>query len=149
MNNLSHIVTSTVNVQASQAFEHLASPENLGRWALGCMDVNPTATVGVWVGTSIFDGTSAHVEIETNERSGIILFSVGSAERRAPWIMLRVMASDEAGLADGCCYVSLIAWRPGTMTDERWHRVCVAHEAEIYLIKDQCETATHVDPSEV
>jgi hypothetical protein len=33
-----------------------------------------------------------------------------------------------------------IAWRPAGMEDERWERLCAAHEAEIFLIKAQIET---------
>ena len=37
------------------------------------------------------------------------------------------------------CYVSLSAWRPARMVDERWAQLCAAHEAEIWIIKARIE----------
>jgi hypothetical protein len=56
-------------------------------------------------------------------------------------VSARVIPGPVCGLPATSCYVTLTAWRVADMDDDRWSRLCAAHEAEIWLIKAQIETA--------
>ncbi len=54
-------------------------------------------------------------------------------------ISARIIAGPSVGLDENACLVSLMAWRVASMSDERWKRLIAAHEAEIWLIREQME----------
>jgi hypothetical protein len=37
------------------------------------------------------------------------------------------------------CLVTLLAWRGKSMSDQRWHQLCVCHETEVFLLKGLLE----------
>ena len=59
-----------------------------------------------------------------------------------PRIFCRVARGGPLDYGPECSLVTLVAWRAATMTEERWRRLQAAHEAEIWLIKEQIESRT-------
>lgn len=138
--DIAHCATALVNVAAGKAFQFLADPLSLGTWSLGCMQTHASAPGGPYVGTSLYDDSPTTFNIHAYPDLLLIDYLVGGGQGGLkPRISARVVAADTCDLADGECYVSLLAWRPRTMTDERWCQLCAAHEAEIFLIKARLE----------
>lgn len=139
-----HSVTALVRVPAAAAFEFMKDPVALGRWSLGCMNTRAAGPEGLYAGTSLFDGSPAWFEIEADPHRLLIDYHVGTKERRSSRISARVIPAEVCDLPAESCYVTLTAWRGSAMDDERWHRLRAAHDAEILLIKAQCEAVTNV-----
>lgn len=135
-----HSVTGLLDVPAAAAFAFMADPIALGQWSLGCMNTEPTGLRTIHSGHSLFDGAQGFFEIVTDPDRMIVDYCLGSPDRLVPRVSARIVAGDICGLGAGQCYVTLTAWRAGDMDDTRWHRLCVTHEAEILLVKSQCET---------
>ena len=133
-----HCVTALVNVPAAKAFAFLADPLSLGTWSLGCMRTRALAPGGPYVGTSLYDDSEAPFSVRPHPELLLIDYGVDGGKPRNS---IRVVAAETCGLADSQCYVSLTAWRPGGMTDERWVQLCAAHDAEIWIIKARIEGA--------
>ncbi len=134
-----HSVTALVHVPAEKAFAFMCDPLLLGRWSLGCMDTRPTEFQGVFTGSSLFDGARGFFEIDADEKRLIVDFRLGDLKQRQPRISARIIPAEVCGLEEGSCYLTLDAWRSAEMDETRWERLCRAHEAEIFLIKAQCE----------
>ena len=135
--SLSHCVTTQVDVPASIAFAFLTDPTRLGHWALGCMRTRPTDEPGVYTGYSLFDNSQSWFSIDAHPGLCLVDYKVGSIGALIHRISARVIAGPNAGLSAGQCLVTLMAWRPAGMEDSRWRRLCVSHEAEILLIREQ------------
>lgn len=135
----SHTVTSLLEVNADTAFAFMSDPVALGGWSLGCMNTHAAEHDGVYTGTSLFDGATGHFAIDADPERMIIDYRLGRPEQMVPRISARIIAAGICGLKPEQCYVTLTAWRDTGMDDGRWHRLCVSHEAEILLIKAQCE----------
>jgi hypothetical protein len=95
---------------------------------------------GVFRGRSLFDGSLSWLTIDSDPQRLLIDYHVGSATERQPRISARVTPGPVCGLPPSQCAMMLTAWRGAAMTDERWQRLCAAHDAEIWLIKAQAET---------
>jgi hypothetical protein len=90
-------------------------------------------------GSSLFDGGEAVVRLIPVPEQRIVDYEVGSdPDRLVRRISARVVPGDDVGAA-GSSLVMLTAWREGSMDDERWHRLVVAHEAEILLLRHGIE----------
>jgi len=137
----SHSVTALLDVPARSAFDFMRDPIALGRWSLGCMDTHPAGKDGIHSGRSLFDGGEGFFRIDADPERMIVDYFLGSPERMVPRISARIIAAEVCDLKPDQCYVTLTAWRGSGMDDARWHRLCVTHEAEILLIKAQCEAA--------
>ena len=67
-------------------------------------------------------------------------FNVGSApDKLTMRISVRVLASESLGYPPGGSLITLTAWRPQAMTDERWERLMRTHETEILMIQAQLD----------
>ncbi|MEJ1160133.1 hypothetical protein [Prosthecomicrobium sp. N25] len=139
--DLCHVAAARVAVPAGFAFAFLADPLRLGRWSLGCMETGPTDRPGLYTGRSLFDGGQGFFSVEAHPELGLVDWRVGPADRLVRRINARVVPGADAGLADGECLVILTAWRVEGMPTARWERLKAAHEAEIWLIKEQAEAA--------
>jgi hypothetical protein len=139
---LSHSVTALLEVPAQVAFDFMRDPIALGRWSLGCFDTQPIGTGDIHSGRSLFDGREGFFEIGADPERMIVDYFLGTPGRMVPRISARIIAAETCDLDASQCYVTLTAWRSAGMDDARWHRLCATHEAEILLIKAQCET-TH------
>ena len=136
-NALCHSVSVEVAVSAQVAFEYLADPHMVGRWALGCFNTLPTDVPGLYQGTSLFDGTKAWFRIDSDPTRLIIDYMVGDADHQLPRISTRIVPGSNYGQDADHCIVTMDAWRPVDMTDNRWQRLCAAHDAEILLLQGQ------------
>ena len=141
MTALSHSATLRVDVAADVAFEFLADPLQLGRWSLGCFDTEAAGAPGLFTGISLYDGARGWFRVDADRSRHIVDYHVGDATSQVPRVSARVVPGPVCGLPQAACYVTLIAWRVHGMDDARWSRLCAAHEAEIWLIKSQIETA--------
>jgi hypothetical protein len=141
MNDLAHATTLRIAVEAQVAFDFLADPLRLGHWSLGCFHTRPTGSIGLYTGVSLYDGSPAWFRIEADQARHIIDYHVGDAASQVPRISARVIPGSVCGLPEASCYVTLTAWRTAAMDDDRWARLCTAHDAEIWLIKLQIEAA--------
>ena len=140
--SLSYSVRLEVSVTAKEAFAYLSDPAMLGRWALGCFDTKPAAEEGLFKGTSLFDGLEAWFRIETDAKRLLIDYHVGGPEEQLPRISTRVIPGPHYGRDRKHCIVTMTAWRTTDMSDMRWQRLRVSHDAEIFLIQAQLEKKT-------
>lgn len=138
----SHCVTELIHVDASRAFDFLSEPLQVGNWSLGCMQTEALSGAGRYVGTSLFDGQRLQLQVQASRELLLIDYLVGVTEPLKPRISIRIVAADTCDLPAGQCYVSLIAWRSASMTQDRWSQLCASHEAEIWLIKARLEART-------
>jgi hypothetical protein len=120
---------------------HLSSAQGMSRWALGlwnCREVE----AGLLTGESLFDGATAWARIVKLAGVDAFDYHVGAApDRLLPRIHARVVDGPVLGHPPGTCVVSLLAWQPEGMSEERWRRLVVSHEAEIELIQAQLACA--------
>ena len=135
--SICHGVSVEVAVAARDAFAYLADPKMVGRWALGCFNALPTDKPGLYQGISLFDGTKAWFRIDSDPERLIIDYHVGDAVRQLPRISTRIIPGPHYGKHADHCIVTMDAWRPVDMTDNRWQRLCAAHDAEILIIQAQ------------
>lgn len=135
----SHCVTELVNVNAQQAFDFLSDPLRLGTWSLGCMRTKAATEAGRYVGFSWFDGQRLLLDVRASRELLLIDYRVGGTEPLKPRISVRIVAAATCDLEPEQCYVSLMAWRPSQMTEDRWRQLCASHDAEIWVIKARLE----------
>ena len=132
-----HGVSVEVAIAAQDAFAYLADPKMVGRWALGCFNAQPTDKPGLYQGISLFDGTKAWFRIDSDPERLIIDYHVGDAVRQLPRISTRIIPGPHYERDMGHCIITMNAWRTVDMTENRWQRLCAAHEAEILMIEAQ------------
>lgn len=134
-----HSASIAVDAPAEAAFEYLADGLQQGEWTLGA-STRRAAGDGLFVGTSIFDGTEAYVRVVPDAEHLLVVCHVGSApDRLLPRIWLRVVPAAALERPEGTCVVTLLAWRPSGQSDESWRRTRATHEAEAFLIKGLLE----------
>ena len=134
-----HCTTELVNVAAQRAFDFLTDPLLVGTWSLGCMRTQAPAIAGPYTGFSLFDDSQVWLDIKAHREMLLIDYLVGAADQLRPRISIRLVAAETCDLDATQCYVSLMAWRPSGMQQDRWSQLCAAHEAEIWLIKARLE----------
>jgi hypothetical protein len=133
-----HCVSSLCSAPPDHAFAYLTAPTRLGEWSLGCWDTR--SEDGIVRGTSLFDGAEALVRMIPVPEHRIVDFEVGDDPTRlVRRISARVVPGEDVGGSPGSSLVMLSAWRTESMDDERWHRLVVAHEAEILLLRHGIE----------
>jgi hypothetical protein len=138
MQTLSHCATATCRAPADTAYAFLADPAQLGTWALGCWEASPVGD-GVVSGTSLFDGSTTSVRVDGDPERLAADFAVGSdPDALVHRISARVVPGAGLGYDEGCL-VTLLAWRPAAMDDERWARLTASHETEILLLRGRIE----------
>lgn len=139
--DIAHQAAAHVAVPAAFALARLADAGFVGGWALGSMGLSRVGESAVYRGQSLFDGSTAFVEISAQPEIGLIDYHVGTMQARSPRVSIRVVPGEVVGLDAAHCLVVLMAWRVEGTPAERWARTCRAHEAEILLLKGQLETA--------
>ncbi len=139
---LSHVATVRVAAPAAAVFAFMTDPVALGGWSLGCMDTrpDPAAGPGVHTGRSLYDGGQGWFAIDADPARLTVDYRLGAPPTLVPRISARVVPGPVTGDADGACLLTLVAWRTAGMDDDRWARLCAAHEAEVWLIKAQVES---------
>lgn len=138
MQTLSHCATAKCRAPADAAYAFLADAELLGTWALGCWDARPLGG-GVVSGTSLFDGSTTYARVDGDPQRLAADFAVGpEPDELVHRISARVLAGAPLGF-EAECLVTLLAWRPAAMDDERWARLTASHETEILLLRGRIE----------
>jgi hypothetical protein len=141
MHSLSHCATTACDAAADVAFAFLADPSRLGSWALGCWDAQP-AGEGTVRGTSLFDASTAYVRADPDPARLSVDFAVGpDPGELVHRISARVIPGHVLGYGEDRSLVTLLAWRPAEMADDRWSRLVASHEAEILLLRARIEEA--------
>lgn len=134
---LVHTVACLCAASVPQAIAHMTGAQGMGRWNLGlwnCKEIEP----GLFTGESLFDGAKGWVRKTPQGDGSIIDSRVGGApDQLTMRISVRVLASESLGYPPGGSIITLTAWRPQSMTDERWERLIRTHEAEILMIQAQ------------
>jgi hypothetical protein len=139
MHSLSHCSTTACDASADVAFAFLADTSRLGSWALGCWDTEP-ADEGMVRGTSLFDASPSYVRADPDSARLSIDFAVGGApDELVHRISARVIPGPALGYGEDRSLLTLLAWRPAQMPDERWSRLVASHEAEILLLRARIE----------
>jgi hypothetical protein len=132
-----HGVSVEVAVSAQDAFDYLADPLMVGRWALGCFNAQSTKKPGLYKGNSLFDGAKAWFRVDCDAQRLIIDYHVGDADRQLPRISTRIVPGPHYGGEVGQCIITMNAWRTVDMSEDRWQRLCATHETEIFMIQAQ------------
>ena len=144
-NELGHAITVEIAVPADTALAYLTDPIALGRWTLGSTNTRVVSQNPELIeGQSRFDGSRSLIRIDAEPARGLVDYRVGPAGQAQALqmrISARVLDGAAFGYAAGHCLVTLTAWRPIAMSNERWQRLCAAHEVEVLLLKAQLETA--------
>jgi hypothetical protein len=76
----SHCATALVGVPADRAYAFLVDPVALGRWSLGCMDLEPIGD-GVYRGHSLFDGSEGWLSIDGDPQRRVVDYHAGVRPR--------------------------------------------------------------------
>ena len=129
-----------VNGAAREVFARMADAKNLHRWSFGTWktEILPDDLV---LGTSLFDGSTIYVRIDSDEARGVIDYHLGAdATKLVPRIQLRVVPGNHVGLGDEQSVLTFIAWRSEAMDDDRWRRLTASHEMEAVLVKSLIES---------
>jgi hypothetical protein len=134
-----HSVTREIKASWEHAFRYLSDPLNLGNWALGTFQAEPSDIEGLYVGTSLFSGERNWFRLDAVEHLRLVDCYVGDRDLQLPRISIRIVPADHIGRKQNTCLVTINAWRDANMDDERWWQLCVSHEVEILLIKAQLE----------
>lgn len=127
-----HKTSVTVDLPVADVLDFMADPKALGRWALGCLGLTLDGPDGVYVGTSIFDGSRSWLHIETDPSQGVVTYHIGSIESRKPRIQALVRPSGRGAS------ITLLAQRDPGMDEARWERLVRSHELEILIIEAHC-----------
>lgn len=134
-----HSASIAVEAPAETVFAYLADGLQQGEWTLGASERRETAD-GLFVGTSIFDGSDTYVGIVAAAEHLLVTCCVGGApDELLPRIWVRVVPGETLGRPAGTCVVTLLAWRPVGQSDDSWRRTRATHETEVFLIKGLLE----------
>jgi hypothetical protein len=124
---------------AETAFRYVADVAHVGSWTLGSWGATVVGD-GLARGESLFDGSVVFIRPDPDERRLLVDFLVGAdAAALAPRISVRVVPGGTLGAGADSCVVTMLAWRPSTMADERWARLCASHDVEIHLLRGRIE----------
>jgi len=132
---LAHSVTAEIEVSWQEAFALLSDPAQVGRWALGSWGAEPAGAPGLYTGVSLLSGERSWFRVAADQSHRLIDYCIGDRTVQVPRISTRVVPAEHYRGPPGRCLVTITAWRDAAMDARRWHALCVAHEAEILLIK--------------
>ena len=131
----SHITSATINAPAETVFAFMSDPAKMDRWSFGTWET-VLHDDGLIEGRAIFDDARTFVRIDADYQRLSIDYHLG-IERDAltPRISVRVVPGERLDLEPNQAALSFIAWRPASMSDERWRRLTASHEFEVVLLK--------------
>ncbi|MGI9420947.1 MAG: hypothetical protein ACR2RA_24245 [Geminicoccaceae bacterium] len=131
----SHITSITIDAQAQTVFAFMSDPAKMSHWSFGTWETE-LHDDGLVEGKAIFDGARTFVGIDADPSRLSIDYHLG-AERNelTPRISVRVVPGERLDLSSDQAVLTFIAWRPASMSDERWRRLTTSHEFEVVLLK--------------
>ena len=131
----SHITSVTVDASADTVFAFMSDPEKLNRWSFGTWET-VLHDDGLIEGRAIFDGARTFVRIDPDPSRLSIDYHLGAEQDKlTPRISVRVIPGERLDLEPNQAVLTFIAWRPASMSDERWRRLTASHEFEAVLLK--------------
>ena len=132
-------VAAHVAVSAEEAFAFLADGMNQRYWALGSWDRRAVGD-GVFVGTSLLDGTELYVRVVPQPDLLLVDFQTGTGpESLAHEVEARVVPGPTLGHPEGTCLVVLTVFRLASVDDESWEQAWHMFQTEIQMIKGRLE----------
>lgn len=137
--HLAHCVTASVAVDAETAFEFLADGMNQSYWALGSWDRRSLGD-GIFVGTSLFDGSELFVRVVPRPETLVVDFETGrSPDSLAHHVEARVIRGETLGRPAETCVVTLTIWRSDDVDDATWDLLGHCFATEIQMIRGRLE----------
>jgi hypothetical protein len=137
--HLAHCVTASVAVAAETAFEFLADGLNQSYWALGSWDRRALGD-GVFVGTSLFNGSELYVRVIPRPETLVVDFETGhSPDSLAHHVEARVIRGTTLGRPADTCVVTLTIWRSTDVDDATWELLEHCFATEIQMIRGRLE----------
>jgi hypothetical protein len=134
-----HSCTCEVESSAEDAFRYMSDGLKQGEWTFGSWNRRQVGE-GLFVGTSMFDGTETYIKIETDPERLMVYYHLGpDPEDLVARNMVRVVPAKVVQGEAGRCLVTLLAWRSAFMSDLRWKQLCVSHESQMFIIKARIE----------
>lgn len=131
----SHITSISIDAPAETVFAFMRDPEKLNRWSFGTWETKVDDD-GLVEGRAIFDGAVTFVRIDADPKRLSIDYHLGAEkDRLTPRISVRVIPGERLDLDADRSVLTFIAWRPLSMSDERWRRLTASHEFEAVLLK--------------
>jgi hypothetical protein len=132
-------VAELVGVGADTAFAFLEDGMNQRFWALGSWDRRDVGD-GVFVGTSLLDGTQLYVRPIPNPSLLLVDFETGEDPTSlAHEVEARVIPGPTLGHAEQTCLVVLTVFRRAAGGDESWEQAWHMFHTEIQMIKGRLE----------
>jgi len=132
---LCHSSSIEIKAEASMAFEFMKQGKALGQWAFGSWNTELFKD-DIFIGTSMFDGNRTYVRIVPHASGRQIDYELGSTPSLLlPRIVARVCDGEMMGISKSACVVSVISWRIGGVSDDRWRLTCSVHEAEVFRLR--------------
>ena len=137
--HLAHCVTASIAVDADTAFAFLADGMNQSYWALGSWDRRAVGD-GVFVGTSLFNGSELYVRVIPRPETLVVDFETGrSPDALAHHVEARVIPGPTLGRPAGTCVVTLTIWRSTEVDDATWELLGHCFATEIQMIRGRLE----------
>jgi len=132
-------VAELVDVGADTAFAFLADGMNQRFWALGSWDRRDLGE-GVFVGTSLLDGTELYVRPIPHPALLLVDFETGDDPMSlAHEVEARVIPGPQLGRAEETCLVALTVFRTAAVADASWEQTWHMFHTEIRMIKGRLE----------
>jgi hypothetical protein len=139
MSGFAHEASIEIAVPAEAAFAYIADGMKQGEWALGSWNRRPAAG-GVFVGTSLFDGSQLSIRLTAHPELMLVVYDTGgSADDLRPMVWGRVVPGPVLGLADGHCVVTFTIWRGASMDAATWELMSHTFPTELRMIKGRLE----------
>ena len=131
----SHITSITIDAPAETVFSYMSDAAKLNRWSFGTWET-VLHDDGLVEGKAIFDGARIFVRIDADTSRMSIDYHLGAErDELTPRISVRVVPGERLDLSSEQAVLTFIAWRPASMSDERWRRLTASHEFEVVLLK--------------
>lgn len=134
-----HCASIEVVAPAERAFAFMADAMKRNHWALGSMNRRDLGG-GLFVGTSLFDGTELYSRLAAYPDLLLVDSSVGTDPAKLrPLIEARIKRGESLGRDRGTCAVTLTIWRAVDVSDEAWALTYHLWKTEVHLIKGAIE----------
>lgn len=139
MGSVCHVASTLCTAPAVSAFRYVADVGNVGSWTLGSWGAEMVGE-GLARGTSLFDGSVCFIRTEPDEQRLMIDFLVGdNPDELVMRISVRIVPGSILGHDVGSSILTMLAWRPEAMEENRWAQLCASHDVEIHLLRRMIE----------
>jgi hypothetical protein len=135
--------STAVKVPAKEAYAFMADGQKQSNWAMYSWNRKHVRD-DVFVGQSLFDGSSLYVKLVGREELLLVDYYCGLTETELTWqVEARIIPGECVGLGSDACLINMTTWRTTSTTPEQWDLLGNVWEAEIHLIKGLLEREEH------